>query len=135
MPRIVHTMLRTGNLERAVAFYQMLGMRVLRTTDRPEHKYSLTFMGYDSEENSAVLELTFNYGVETYELGTAYGHVAIAVDDVAAVCATVAAAGGVVSRPAGPVKGGSTIIAFIKDPDGYAIELIQQRDTDGVKLA
>lgn len=136
MPRLLHTMLRVGELARSVDFYtRLLGMRVLRTTDRPEQGYSLTFLGYDSEEASAVLELTYNYGVASYDLGSAFGHIAIAVPDVAAACAAIAAAGGVVSRPAGPVKGGTTIIAFIKDPDGYAIELIQDRDTDGEAVA
>jgi lactoylglutathione lyase len=110
---------------------RLLGMRVLRTTDRPEQGYSLTFVGFGSEEEGAVIELTFNFGVSSYELGTAFGHIAISVPDVAAACAAIAAAGGVVTRPAGPVKGGTTVIAFIRDPDGYAIELIEDRDTDG----
>ena len=132
MPRLLHTMLRVGNLAKSVDFYtRILGMTVLRTTDRPEQKYSLTFVGYGPEDSNAVLELTFNYGVESYELGTAFGHIAISVPDVAAACDAIAAAGGVVTRPAGPVKGGSTIIAFVKDPDGYSIELIENRDTDG----
>ena len=132
MPRLLHTMLRVGNLAKSVDFYcRILGMRVLRSTDRPEQKYSLTFVGYGSEASDAVIELTYNYNVEAYDLGTAFGHIAISVPDVAASCAAIAAAGGVVTRPAGPVKGGTTIIAFVKDPDGYAIELIQDRDTDG----
>jgi lactoylglutathione lyase len=133
MPRLLHTMLRVGNLEKSVDFYtRIMGMKVLRHTDRPTEKYSLTFVGYGSEETDAVIELTFNYGVASYELGTGFGHVALSVPDVAASCAAIAAAGGVVTRPAGPVKGGTTIIAFVKDPDGYSIELIQDRDTDGV---
>ena len=129
--RLLHTMLRVGNLEKSVEFYtRVLGMRVLRTTDRPEHKYSLTFVGYGDESDSTVLELTYNYGVDKYELGTAFGHLAIAVDDAAATCKAVQDAGFVVSRAAGPVLGGSTVIAFIVDPDGYKIELIQGRDID-----
>ena len=129
--RILHTMLRVGNVERSIKFYcDVLGMRVIRTTDRPEQGYSLTFVGYGDEASGAVLELTQNEGKESYDLGDAFGHVAIAVPDAAAACAAAAAAGAVVSRPAGPVKGGTTIIAFLKDPDGYAIELIQERDRD-----
>jgi lactoylglutathione lyase len=124
--RILHTMLRVGNLARSVAFYcDVMGMRVLRTTDRPEQQYSLTFVGYEDESEGPCLELTYNYGVESYELGTAYGHIAISVDNAAEACARVAAAGGNVTRPAGPVKGGRTVIAFITDPDGYKIELIE----------
>lgn len=104
-------------------------MRVLRTTDRPEQGYSLTFMGYAEETESAVLELTFNYGTAKYDLGTAYGHVAIGCDDIAAVCEKVVAAGGSISRPRGPVLGGSTIIAFVVDPDGYKVELIEGNNT------
>lgn len=110
-------MLRVGDLAKSVAFYtEVLGMRVLRTTDRPEHKYSLTFVGYDEESASAVLELTYNYGVAKYELGSAYGHIAISVDNAAAACEAVAKAGYTVSRPAGPVLGGTTVIAFVVDP-------------------
>jgi len=125
--RILHTMLRVGNLERSTRFYtDVLGMRVLRTTDRPEQKYTLAFVGYDDESRAAVLELTYNYGVDHYELGSAFGHIAIEVPDVAAACENVRAKGGTVTREAGPVKGGSTIIAFVQDPDGYKIELIQR---------
>jgi lactoylglutathione lyase len=124
--RILHTMLRVGNLQRSIDFYtDVLGMKVLRTTDRPEQKYTLAFVGYGDESHHAVLELTYNYGVERYELGTAFGHVAIAVPDAAAACAAVRAKGGTVSREAGPVKGGTTVIAFVQDPDGYKIELIE----------
>jgi lactoylglutathione lyase len=120
-------MLRVGDLARSVDFYtNVLGMRVLRTTDRPDQKYSLAFVGYGDEREHAVLELTYNYGVERYELGTAYGHVAIAVDDAKAACEAVRAKGGKVTREAGPVKGGTTVIAFVEDPDGYKIELIQR---------
>ena len=127
--RILHTMLRVGDLARSIDFYTgVLGMRVLRTTDRPDQKYRLAFVGYGDESQHAVLELTYNYGVDRYDLGTAYGHIAIAVDDAAAACAAVKAKGGTVTREAGPVKGGSTVIAFVQDPDGYKIELIQTRD-------
>ena len=126
--RILHTMLRVGDLGRAVDFYTgVLGMRLLRTTERPEQKYSLAFVGYGDESQGAVLELTCNHGVERYDLGTAYGHVAIEVPDAAAACAAVRAKGGSVTREAGPVKGGSTVIAFVQDPDGYKIELIERR--------
>lgn len=124
--RLLHTMLRVGDLQRSVDFYTgLLGMRLLRTTDRPDQKYSLAFVGYGPEESNAVLELTYNYGVEGYDLGTAFGHLAIGVDDVAACCESVRAGGGKVTREAGPVKGGKTVIAFVEDPDGYKIELIQ----------
>ncbi len=124
--KILHTMLRVGNLQRSVDFYtKVLGMQVLRTTDRPDQKYSLAFVGYGPEDRHAVLELTYNYGVEQYDLGSAYGHVAIQVDDAYQACERIQAAGGKVTRPAGPVKGGSTVIAFVEDPDGYKIELIQ----------
>jgi lactoylglutathione lyase len=130
--RMLHTMLRVGNLDRSVAFYtNVLGMQVLRTTDRPEQKYTLAFVGYGDERSHAVLELTYNYGVDRYDLGTAYGHVAIEVDDAAATCEAVRAAsacyGGAVAREAGPVKGGTTVIAFVQDPDGYKIELIERK--------
>ena len=126
--RILHTMLRVGDLQRSIDFYtRILGMSLLRTTDRPEQKYSLAFVGYGPESDTAALELTYNYGVDKYEMGSAYGHVAIEVDDAYAACERITAAGGVVTRPAGPVKGGTTVIAFVKDPDGYQIELIQAR--------
>ena len=126
--RILHTMLRVGNLERSVDFYtRVLGMTLLRTTERPEQRYSLAFVGYGSEADGAVLELTYNHGVDRYELGTAYGHIAIEVDDVAATCDRIATAGGTITRPAGPVQGGRTVIAFVADPDGYKIELIQAK--------
>ena len=129
--RILHTMLRVGDLQRSIDFYTgVLGMHVLRTTDRPDQKYTLAFVGYADESQQAVLELTYNYGVDRYELGTAYGHIAIGVPDVAATCAAVrdkaAAIGGAITREPGPVKGGTTVIAFITDPDGYKIELIQR---------
>lgn len=126
--RILHTMLRVGNLERSVKFYtEVLGMKLLRTIDRPEQKYALAFVGYDSEERSAVLELTYNYGVDRYDLGAGFGHIAIEVPDAAAACAAVRAKGGTVTREAGPVKGGTTVIAFVQDPDGYKIEFIERK--------
>jgi lactoylglutathione lyase len=126
--RILHTMLRVGNLERSVKFYtEVLGMRLLRTTDRPDQKYSLAFVGYDTEDKTAVLELTYNYGVEQYDPGGGYGHVALEVDDARKTCDAVRAKGGKVAREAGPVKGGTTVIAFVEDPDGYKIEFIEKR--------
>ena len=126
--RILHTMLRVGDMERSVKFYtEVLGMKLLRTTDRPEQKYSLAFVGYEDEKRSAVLELTYNYGVERYELGTAFGHVAIGVPDVAGACERVRKAGGRVTREPGPVKGGSSVIAFVEDPDGYKLEFIETK--------
>jgi lactoylglutathione lyase len=124
---MLHTMLRVGDLQRSIDFYtSMLGMTLLRTTDRPEQRYSLAFVGYGSNPEHAELELTYNYGVDQYELGSAFGHIAIAVSDAAATCARIKAAGGMVTREAGPVKGGSTVIAFVQDPDGYKIELIER---------
>jgi len=124
--RFLHTMLRVGDLQRSVRFYtEVLGMKLLRTTDRPEQKYSLAFVGYDDEKRAAVLELTYNYGVERYELGTAFGHVAIGVPDVKQACDKVRTNGGRVTREPGPVKGGTSVIAFVEDPDGYKIEFIQ----------
>jgi lactoylglutathione lyase len=126
--RILHTMLRVGDMQRSIDFYtKVMGMQVLRTTDRPEQKYSLAFVGYGAESEHAVLELTYNYGVDKYEMGGAFGHIAIAVDDAYAACDRIRAAGGSVTREAGPVKGGTTVIAFVTDPDGYKIELIQTR--------
>ena len=126
--RILHTMLRVGDLQRSIRFYtDVLAMKVLRTTDRPEQKYTLAFVGYGDESEQAVLELTYNYGVGTYDLGTAYGHVAIEVPDAAAACTAVRSKGGKVTREAGPVKGGTTVIAFVEDPDGYKIELIERK--------
>jgi lactoylglutathione lyase len=130
--RILHTMLRVGDLQRSIDFYtQVLGMTLLRTTKRPDQQYDLAFLGYGTNPEHAEIELTYNYGVARYELGTAYGHIAIGVDDAAATCAAVRdqalALGGAVTREAGPVKGGSTVIAFITDPDGYKIELIERR--------
>lgn len=126
--RILHTMLRVGDLERSIRFYtEVMGMRVLRRTDRPEQKYTLAFVGYGDEADHAVLELTYNYGVDRYDLGEAYGHIAVEVEDAAAACEAVRNKGGKVTREAGPVKGGTTVIAFVQDPDGYKIELIERR--------
>jgi len=126
--RVLHTMLRVGNLQRSIDFYtKALGMHLLRTTDRPEQKYTLAFVGYGDERDHAVLELTYNYGVDHYDLGAGFGHVAIGVPDVTAACQQVRTAGGAVTREPGPVKGGTTVIAFVQDPDGYKIELIEGR--------
>ena len=126
--QLLHTMLRVGNLQRSIDFYtQAMGMTLLRTTDRPEQKYSLAFVGYGSNPEHAEIELTYNYGVDRYELGTAYGHIALGVPDVYAACATIKAKGGNITREPGPVKGGNTVIAFVTDPDGYKIELIERK--------
>ena len=126
--RLLHTMLRVGDMQRSVNFYtRVLDMKLLRTTDRPEQKYSLAFVGYDDEDRTAVLELTYNYGVERYDLGTAFGHIAIGVPDVKGTCDRVRQNGGKVTREPGPVKGGSSVIAFVEDPDGYKIEFIERK--------
>ena len=126
--RILHTMLRVGDLERSLRFYtEVLGMRLLRRNDYPEGKFTLAFVGYGNETDTAVLELTYNWGVEKYELGTAYGHVATAVDDARKACEEVRRRGGKVVREAGPMKHGTTVIAFIEDPDAYRIELIERK--------
>ncbi len=120
-------MLRVGDLQRSINFYtQVLGMKLLRTNERPEQKYSLAFVGYGNNPDHAELELTYNHGVDHYEMGTAYGHIALGVPDAAAACERIRAAGGTITREAGPVKGGNTVIAFVQDPDGYKIELIQR---------
>jgi lactoylglutathione lyase len=126
---LLHTMLRVGDLERSIDFYtRILGMNLLRTTERPEQKYSLAFVGFGkgNADGQAEIELTYNHGVHQYELGTAYGHIALGVSDVYATCAAIKSAGGQITREAGPVLGGDTIIAFVTDPDGYKIELIQR---------
>ena len=126
--KMLHTMLRVGDLQRSISFYtDVMGMQLLRQTDRPDQKYSLAFVGYDSEDKSTVLELTYNYGVDHYDMGGAFGHIAIGVADCYAACDKIRAQGGNVTRDAGPVKGGTTVIAFVTDPDGYKIELIQTR--------
>jgi lactoylglutathione lyase len=126
--KILHTMLRVGDLQRSVDFYtRVLGMNLLRTTERPEQKYSLAFVGFGrgNADGNAEIELTYNHGVSAYELGSAYGHIALGVGDVAVTCSRIRAAGGTITREPGPVKGGSTVIAFVEDPDHYRIELIQ----------
>lgn len=124
--RILHTMLRVGNLQKSIDFYtKCLGMTVLRTVDRPEQEYTLAYLGYGANPDHAELELTYNYGTDKYDLGNAYGHIAIQVENAAKTCADVKTLGGTVTREAGPVKGGDTIIAFVQDPDGYKVELIQ----------
>ncbi|END0782920.1 lactoylglutathione lyase [Salmonella enterica] len=127
--RLLHTMLRVGDLQRSIAFYtNVLGMKLLRTSENPEYKYSLAFVGYGPETEEAVIELTYNWGVESYNMGNAYGHIALSVDNAAEACERIRQNGGNVTREAGPVKGGSTIIAFVEDPDGYKIELIKAKD-------
>ena len=123
-------MLRVGDLQRSIDFYtKVLGMKLLRTTERPEQKYSLAFVGYGTNPEHAEIELTYNHGVPSYEMGTAFGHLALGVPDCYAACDRIRKAGGNVTRDAGPVRGGDTVIAFVTDPDGYKIELIQ-RSTD-----
>jgi|SRR5450631_3567169 len=129
--KFLHTMLRVGDLQRSIDFYtRVLGMDLLRTSDRPEQKYTLAFVGYGGGNagGQAEIELTYNYGVARYEPGTAYGHIALAVPDVAGACERIRAAGGRITRAAGPVKGGTTVIAFVEDPDQYKIELIERAD-------
>ncbi len=129
--RILHTMLRVGDLDKSIEFYtQVMGMSLLRKNENTEYKYTLAFLGYGDESQGAVIELTYNWGVADYEKGNAYGHIAIGVDDIYATCDTIKAAGGIVTREPGPVKGGTTHIAFVKDPDGYMIELIQNKQAD-----
>jgi lactoylglutathione lyase len=123
-------MLRVGNLQRSINFYtNILGMKLIRTSENPEYKYSLAFVGYGTNPEHAEIELTYNWGVETYEMGTAYGHIALGVPDAYAACEQIRANGGNITREPGPVKGGSTVIAFVTDPDGYKIELIQTKST------
>jgi lactoylglutathione lyase len=127
--RLLHTMLRVGDLQRSIDFYtRVLGMTLLRTTERPEQKYSLAFVSYGRNPEHAEIELTHNHGVTGYEMGTAYGHIAIGVADVFAACERIRASGGAITREPGAVKGGSTVIAFVADPDGYKIELIERAD-------
>ena len=129
MPRFLHTMLRVGDLDRSVAFYtRMFGMTELRRRDVPDGKYTLAFLGYNdgNANGEAEIELTYNYGVDYYDQGSAFGHLAVAVPDVAATCETIRKGGGKITREAGPVKFGTTVIAFVEDPDGYKIELIER---------
>lgn len=133
--RILHTMLRVGDLDRSIAFYtNVMGMSLLRKNDNPEYKYTLAFVGFQPEKEGAVLELTYNWDQSEYDLGTAYGHIAIEVQDAEETCNAIRHAGGKVTREAGPVKGGSTIIAFVEDPDGYKIELIQKKPDYPIEL-
>lgn len=130
--RLLHTMLRVGDLDRSLHFYtDILGMKLLRRRDYPEGKFTLAFVGYGDESDNSVIELTYNWGVDTYELGSAFGHLAIGVDDVYAAAERIRAAGGKIVREPGPMKGGSTVLAFVEDPDGYRIELLPaQRRND-----
>jgi len=126
--RILHTMLRVGNLERAIKFYtEVLGMKLLRQRDYPDGKFTLAFVGYGDEADTAVIEFTYNWGVDSYEIGTAYGHIAIGVDDIHAACDAIKKLGGKVVREPGPMKNSTTVLAFIEDPDGYQVELIEGR--------
>ena len=127
--QLLHTMLRVGNLDRSIEFYtKVIGMNLIRRTERPEQKYSLAFVGYEQGNisNQAEIELTYNHGVDSYELGTAYGHIALGVKDLYKTCEDIRVAGGKITREPGPVQGGNTLIAFVQDPDGYKIELIQK---------
>ena len=125
--RILHTMIRCGNLDHSIDFYtNVLGMKLLRRKDYPEGKFTLAFVGYGEESEQAAIELTYNWGTERYDMGSGFGHVAIEVDDAYAACDQIKRRGGIVTREAGPMKGGTTVIAFVRDPDGYAIELIEK---------
>ena len=127
--RILHTMLRVGDLQRSIDFYtRVLGMKLLRKSENSEYKYTLAFVGYGDEKDEAVIELTYNWGVSEYELGSAYGHIALEADDIYGTCEALRAAGAKITREPGPVKGGTTVIAFVEDPDGYKIELIAKKD-------
>ena len=128
--RILHTMLRVGDLQRSIDFYtRVLGMTLLRKSENSEYKYTLAFVGYGDEKDEAVIELTYNWGVSEYEPGSAYGHIALEADDIYGTCDALRAAGAKITREPGPVKGGTTVIAFVEDPDGYKIELIAKKDT------
>ena len=130
--RLLHTMLRVGDLQRSIDFYtSVLGMKLLRRSENPEYKYSLAFVGYGNNPDHAEIELTYNHGTSSYDMGTAYGHIALGVPDAYAACEKIKTAGGNVTREAGPVKGGATVIAFVTDPDGYKIELIQRVEGSG----
>ena len=125
--RILHTMIRVGNLDRSIDFYtNVLGMQLLRKKDYPDGKFTLAFIGYGPESEQTAIELTYNWDTDSYDLGNGFGHIALAVDDAAAACETIRQRGGKVVREAGPMKHGSTVIAFIEDPDGYKIELIER---------
>lgn len=130
--RLLHTMLRVGNLDKSIDFYtSVLGMRVLRRNDYPDGKFTLAFVGYQDESEGAVIELTHNWGTDKYDVGTGYGHIALEVEDAYDTCAKVKAKGGNVTREAGPMKHGTTVIAFVEDPDGYKIEFIQRKTRQG----
>ena len=127
--RLLHTMIRVGDLDRSIQFYtDVLGMRLLRRKDYPEGKFTLAFVGYGNESDTAVIELTHNWETDAYDLGNGFGHVALGVKDIYSVCDAIRAKGGIISREPGPMKHGSTVIAFVKDPDGYAIELIESKE-------
>ena len=127
--RLLHTMLRVTNLEKSIEFYQnVLDMKLLRQSENAEYKYTLAFLGYGDELDTTVIELTYNWGTDSYDLGNAYGHIAIETDDIYETCDKIKSLGGVITREPGPVKGGTTVIAFVKDPDGYMIELINKKD-------
>jgi len=127
--RLLHTMLRVGDLQKSLDFYQnVLDMKLLRQSENKEYKYSLAFLGYGDEVDTTVIELTYNWGTDSYDRGNAYGHIAIETDDIYATCEKIKSLGGEITREAGPVKGGRTVIAFVKDPDGYMIELINKKD-------
>lgn len=127
--RMLHTMLRVGDLEKSIAFYtDVLGMTLLRRRDNEEYRYTLAFVGYQTESEGSVLELTHNWDTQEYDLGNGYGHIALEVDDIYATCKTIENLNGIISRAPGPVKGGKTVIAFVEDPDGYKIELIEKKD-------
>jgi len=126
--RLLHTMIRVGDLDRSIAFYtDVLGMRLLRRKDYPEGRFTLAFVGYGDESDTAVIELTYNWETDSYDMGNAFGHIALGVEDIYSVCDAIRNKGGAISREPGPMKHGSTVIAFVKDPDGYAIELIERR--------
>ncbi len=127
--KLLHTMLRVGDLDRSITFYtDVLGMNLIRKSENSEYKYTLAFVGYGDESKGAVIELTYNWGQDNYDHGNAFGHIALETDDIYATCNAIKAKGGSVTREPGPVKGGSTVIAFVKDPDGYSIELINKKD-------
>lgn len=131
--RMLHTMLRVGNLEESLKFYcDVLGMKLLRQKEYPDGKFTLAFVGYGDEANHTVLELTYNWGVDKYDLGNAYGHIALGVDDIHTTCQEIKARGGKVTREPGPMKHGTTVIAFVEDPNGYKVELIQAKAPDSV---
>lgn len=126
--RVLHTMLRVGDLDASIEFYtKVMGMKLLRTNENKQYEYTLAFVGFGDESDGAVIELTYNWGTSEYEQGNAFGHIALGFDDIYSTCDAIKAAGGIVTREPGPVKGGTTEIAFVKDPDGYMIELIQNK--------